>query len=130
MRANIIIKAKQNGATIEGINIRGDFVETDTAYLFSYLESTNDNLIVLDKVTKSITVEKLSTLPRENYHSKLIFDLNKTNKCGIEVDEYMTFVDVKTTKMEINKTNEYMSILLEYYIADAFNEIEIIADWS
>ena len=47
MRANIIIKAKQNGATIEGVNMRGDFVETDTPSGM-YKSNTNITLTAID----------------------------------------------------------------------------------
>lgn len=127
MRVNIIIKTGHED--VETMNIHGEYLESEDAHVISYIESLYDNLIVIDKKTGIVTVEKQSTVPNQNYYSKLIFELQKTHKCAIDVDSYTTFIDIHTTKVTVIRTEKQLKVLLEYTIEAALNNVEIIVEW-
>lgn len=127
MRVNIIIKTGLK--EIETMSMHGEYLESEDAHVISYIESLYDNLIVIDKKTNIVTVEKQSTVPNQNYYSKLIFELQKTHKCTIDVDSYTTFIDINTTKVTAIKTEKQLRVLLEYTIEAVLNNVEIIIEW-
>ncbi len=127
MRVNIIIKT--NNEDVETINIHGEYLETEEAHVISYIESLYDNLIIIDKKTNIITVEKQSTVPNQQYYSKLIFELKHKHKCTIDVDGYTTFVNIDTISMPVVKSEKQLKICLDYEIEGIQNNVEVIVEW-
>lgn len=127
MKVNIQIKTKDE--TIETLNLRGDYLETDQAHVISYIESLYDNLIIIDKGTNIITVEKQSTVSNQQYYSKLVFELGNKHKCSIEVDGYNTFVNIKTISMPVIKTEKQLKIALKYELEGSLNDVEVLVEW-
>lgn len=127
MRVNVSIRT--DNEQIETLNIHGEYVQTHDKHIISYIESLYDNLIIVDKYTNIVTVEKQSTMPNQMYYSKLIFQLGKTHKCTIDVDGYNTFVNVKSTKVSTIATEKQFIIKLEYTIEDINNNVEVVVEW-
>ena len=127
MKVNVIIRTDND--QIETLNIRGEYMETDNEHVVSYIESLYDNLIIVDKKTNIVTVEKQSTMPKQSYYSKLIFELGKTHKCTIEVDGYTTFVNVQSTTVTALSTQKQFIIKLGYEIEGVENKVEVIVEW-
>lgn len=127
MKVNVIIRTDND--QIETLNIRGEYMETKNEHVISYIESLYDNLIIVDKKTNIVTVEKQSTMPKQSYYSKLIFELAKTHKCTIEVDGYTTFVNVQSTTVTVLSTQKQFIIKLGYEIEGVENKVEVIVEW-
>lgn len=127
MRVNVSIRT--DNEQIETLNIRGEYMQTQNEHVISYIESLYDNLIIVDKNTNIVTVEKQSTVPNQSYYSKLVFQLGKLHKCTIDVDGYTTFVNVKSTKVTAISTEKQFIIKLEYTIEDINNNVEVIVEW-
>lgn len=127
MRVNISIKT--NDETIDEIHMLGEYLETEEAHIISYIESLYDNLIIVDKKTNVITVEKQSTMPTQQYYSKLVFELGKKHKCTVDVDGYTTFVNISTISMPVVKNEKQLKIQLNYDIEGVSNNVEVLIEW-
>lgn len=127
MRVNMQIRTKHEG--VDTVSAYGEYMETERAHVISYIESLYDNLIVIDKETGIVTVEKQSTVSNQQYYSKLVFELGCKHKCSVEVDGYNTFINIDTKSMRVVKTEKQLTVVLDYIIEDTPNYVEIVIEW-